>query len=104
MAPKIISSKAEFDATISLPVAVVDFYATWCGPCKVIAPSFAKWSDIYTNVVFAKVDVDELPDVAEQAKIRAMPTFQIYKNGQLETEIVGAKAADLETAISKANQ
>ncbi|TPX70435.1 hypothetical protein SpCBS45565_g01819 [Spizellomyces sp. 'palustris'] len=78
-----------------------NFHATWCGPCKMIAPKFEEFSKKYTKAVFIKIDVDEVPEVAEKAGVSAMPTFHIYKNGQKEAEIVGANPAKLEGEISK---
>ncbi|OPL20848.1 thioredoxin-like 1-like protein, partial [Mytilus galloprovincialis] len=63
---------------------VVDFFATWCGPCVQIAPVYQKLSDEYSDCIFLKVDVDEVEDVAAESGISAMPTFQCYKNGNKE--------------------
>ncbi|CEJ58490.1 hypothetical protein PMG11_07144 [Penicillium brasilianum] len=60
---------------------VVDFFATWCGPCKAISPIVEKLSDSVTSVKFYKVDVDELASVAANNGISAMPTFLFYKDG-----------------------
>ncbi|KND02352.1 thioredoxin, variant [Spizellomyces punctatus DAOM BR117] len=79
----------------------VDFYATWCGPCKMISPKFEAFAQKYTKATFIKVDVDEVPEVAEQASIRAMPTFHIYQNGEKIIEIVGADPSRLEAEIKK---
>ncbi|ORY49825.1 thioredoxin [Rhizoclosmatium globosum] len=84
-------------------VVVVDWFATWCGPCKVISPVFAELSNEFTNVVFVKVDVDEVPEAAEGAGIRAMPTFQFYQAGKKVDEIVGANPAKLKETIAKYN-
>jgi thioredoxin 1 len=52
--------------------AVFDFWATWCGPCRVISPVFEKISDQYADVAFYKVDVDQLPDISQEVGIRAV--------------------------------
>lgn len=66
-----------------------------------IAPKFEAFSNTYTKAYFIKIDVDEVPEVAEKAEIRAMPTFQIYKNGEKVEEVVGADPTKLESAIKK---
>lgn len=82
---------------------VLDCFATWCGPCKVIAPQVVKFSDTYTDARFYKIDVDEVPDVAQELGIRAMPTFVLFKDGEKFTEVVGANPAALEAAIKQHN-
>ena len=62
-------------------LVVVDFFATWCGPCKAIAPFIADLEPQMENVVFLKVDVDEAEDAAVEYDISAMPTFKFIKNG-----------------------
>uniref|UniRef100_A0A3B4F875 Thioredoxin domain-containing protein n=1 Tax=Pundamilia nyererei TaxID=303518 RepID=A0A3B4F875_9CICH len=62
-------------------LVVVDFTATWCGPCQRIAPKMAVAPE-NANVIFLKVDVDAAHDVSSSCGIRSMPTFQFYKNGQ----------------------
>ncbi|KAI9836603.1 MAG: hypothetical protein M1819_001235 [Sarea resinae] len=80
---------------------VLDCFATWCGPCKVIAPQVIKMSDTYPAVKFYKLDVDEVPAVAADLGIKAMPTFQLFKNGEKVGEVVGANPRALEAAIKK---
>ena len=72
---------------------VVDFTASWCGPCQRIAPVFAKLAEEMTDVVFVKVDVDENAEVAEECGIQSMPTFQFYKSGEKVHEFSGASEA-----------
>ncbi|KNC98863.1 thioredoxin [Spizellomyces punctatus DAOM BR117] len=98
---KVVTTADEFNQIIKDNEIVIDFHATWCGPCKMIAPKFEEFSKKYSKAVFIKIDVDEVPEVAEKAGVSAMPTFHIYKNGQKEAEIVGANPAKLEGEISK---
>ena len=70
-------------STDAQKAVVVDAYATWCGPCKVAAPIFAKLSEHFSaeSCTFCKVDVDDARDVARELGITAMPTFKVFKNG-----------------------
>lgn len=83
---------------------VVDFWATWCGPCKIISPVFERLSEIpdYAELEFWKVDVDEQQEVAKDAHIRAMPTFIFFKDGDKKKELVGANPPALQTLVSEA--
>nr|OQO18383.1 Thioredoxin [Rachicladosporium sp. CCFEE 5018] len=97
-----LGSKADFDSALSEPgLMVLDCFATWCGPCKVIAPQVVKFSNTYTDTRFYKLDVDEIPDVAQELSVRAMPTFIIFKDGQKVGEVVGANPTALEAAIKQ---
>jgi len=98
-----LSSKAEFQSALKdNNIVVLDAFATWCGPCKVIAPQVVKFSEEFTGAHFVKLDVDEVPDVAQELGIRAMPTFLIFKNEEKVQEIVGANPKALLAAIQKA--
>ncbi|KAL1967967.1 hypothetical protein VTN77DRAFT_2384 [Rasamsonia byssochlamydoides] len=95
-----LNSKPEFQSTIeSDRLVVLDAFATWCGPCKAIAPKVEQFSETYTDATFVKVDVDAVPDVAQELGIRAMPTFLLFKGGKKVAEVVGANPAALEAAI-----
>lgn len=80
---------------------VIDFFATWCGPCKVIAPQVVKFSKKYPKAKFYKLDVDDVADVAHEVSVRAMPTFMLFRNGDKVTEVVGANPKALEAAIQE---
>ncbi|KAJ2884182.1 glycerol ether metabolic process [Coemansia aciculifera] len=84
------------------PKVAVDFTATWCGPCKVIGPKFAKLAAEYPDVTFLKVDVDEVSEVAQDQKITAMPTFQFFVEGKQSDShkaVIGANVATLTAAL-----
>ncbi|KAL4947703.1 thioredoxin-like protein [Aspergillus filifer] len=89
-----------FKALVSSGPVVVDFFATWCGPCKAIAPVVGKLSETYTDVKFIQVDVDKARSIAQEHQIRAMPTFVLYKDGKmLDKRVVGGNMKELEEAI-----
>ncbi|KAG4304053.1 hypothetical protein PORY_002576 [Pneumocystis oryctolagi] len=95
-----ISSLCEFQEKISSScLVVVDFFATWCGPCRAIAPKFTELSEKYPAAVFLKVDVDQNSDIASQQNVTAMPTFVLFKCGCRIAEIIGASPDKLEKAI-----
>ncbi|KAK7465428.1 mitochondrial thioredoxin [Stygiomarasmius scandens] len=82
-------------------VSVIDFHATWCGPCHAIAPTFESLAKQYTNVNFLKVDVDAAKDVASLYKVSAMPTF-IFLRGETKIDQVrGADRGALTAAVQK---
>ena len=71
-------------------VVFVDFFATWCGPCKMTGPIIDALSTEFKNVVFYKVDVDQNSELASQYSIFSIPTFVIFKDGQIVEQFSGA--------------
>ena len=82
-------------------LVVVDFWATWCGPCIRFSPTFEKMAGELSDVLFFKVDVDKNAQASEHAKISCMPTFKIYKAGKCLDTIEGASEAKLRESITK---
>ena len=80
---------------------LVDFYATWCGPCKKIAPELDKLEPKYKQVTFVKVNVEECPETAAKYKIEAMPTFLFFKKGHQTQMIRGARLEEIKEALGK---
>ena len=79
---KHINNLEEFNATIKEGTVLVDFFATWCGPCKMLSPVLEEVSEENNNVTIVKVDVDEAGALAAQYGIQAVPTLILFKNGE----------------------
>jgi thioredoxin len=103
--PTVINTLEEFESALEdagPKLVIVDFTATWCGPCKMIGPVFDQLAEEYRGkAVFLKVDVDENSDTAQDCGIRAMPTFQFYKGGGKLAEFAGADKAKLLELVKK---
>lgn len=97
-----LKSASEYDTALASgdKLVVVDFFATWCGPCKMIAPMIEKFAEQYSDAAFYKLDVDEVSDVAQKAEVSSMPTLIFYKGGKEVTRVVGANPAAIKQAIA----
>ncbi len=79
----------EFKEEIKEGVVVVDFFADWCGPCKMLSPIMESLSEEMNNVNFIKVNVDECGDIAREYRIMNIPTVIMFKDGVKKETIVG---------------
>jgi thioredoxin len=78
-------------ATSGKPV-FVDFWAEWCAPCKMLTPTFERLAEKYSaQVTFAKVNVDEMPDLADKFAIRSIPTLVLLQNGNVVERLIGLR-------------
>jgi len=94
------ATAAEFTSALSANATiVVDFHAQWCGPCKRIAPQLEALAKDNPDVFFGKVDVDELPSIAQEYNVEAMPTFILIKNGKVVDTVVGASVDKVKAAM-----
>ena len=85
---KIVGSN-EFNNEVKDGVVIVDFFADWCGPCKMLAPVLEDVQEEMKNVKIVKVDIDENPNVASEYKVKNIPTIKVFKNGEEITTNVG---------------
>ncbi|ARU92222.1 thioredoxin [Spiroplasma clarkii] len=98
---KIISTVKEFDKITSEGVTLVDFYADWCGPCKMLGPIFEQASTEVSGVNFIKVDTDALPEIANRFEVASIPTIIKIVDGKEETRKVGVLGKDQLLALVK---
>ena len=104
-APIDVTSAATFDALVAQsPVPVlVDFWAPWCGPCRMMAPEVEKVaSQSSGSALIVKVDTDAVPELGERFGIRSIPTVAVFKAGQVVARESGARpAADLQALLTR---
>lgn len=91
---QITKENFEMEVLKSDKPVIVDFWAVWCGPCKMVAPTFEALSAELPEVKFGKVNVDEQPDLAQQFKVMTIPTFILFKDGKAVDQVVGALPKD----------
>lgn len=96
----------QFNDTINdNEIVLVDFWASWCGPCKQFAPTFSASSDKHPDVVYAKVDTEAEQQLAAAADIRSIPTLMAFKKGKLVFNQAGAlPPAALEDLVQKVKE
>jgi len=87
-------NESNFDKTVSAEnPTLVDFWAEWCGPCKSMHPIFESLSKTYPNVKFARVNVDQNQNISTKYAVQSIPTFIMFKSGQIIDKMMGAVGA-----------
>ena len=84
-----INDQAKFNEFIKEGKVLVDFFATWCGPCKMLSPVIEQLANANPDLKFVKVDVDEAPMIASKYGIQAIPTLFILKDGEIVNKGMG---------------
>ena len=96
------TSVEKFKSDIADGIVVVDFFGTWCGPCKRFAPTFVKVSDAYPNMTFIKVDIDQYREIAKAYGVRSLPTLVMFKGGtKVATQVGAMSEIDFKAWINK---
>lgn len=98
------SEDMKFENLSKSPLTLVDFWATWCGPCRMIAPIVEELAGETEGVTFAKVNVDENADVAIGLGIQAIPTLILFKNGKAVDKAVGLQGKEALKAMIDRNR
>uniref|UniRef100_A0A0G4FSW4 Thioredoxin n=1 Tax=Chromera velia CCMP2878 TaxID=1169474 RepID=A0A0G4FSW4_9ALVE len=102
MPVKDVSSVEEFRGFKSdAKLCCVDFYAHWCGPCRMMKAAVEELSSKYPQVAFVRVNVEDMSELSDLEGVTAMPTFVFYKNSKRLDEFTGASAATLEATLLK---
>jgi ubiquitin-large subunit ribosomal protein L40e len=101
---KVVEEQSEFDSLVSSGITIVDFGASWCPPCRMIAPVFSGMEAEFSTLQFLKVDVDDAGEIAETYSISSMPTFILIKNGAEVERFEGADEGALRRLLTKHSQ
>lgn len=98
---------ANFDSVVQGDQpSLVDFWAEWCGPCRMIAPTIAELAEDFDGrAVVGKVNIDDQPRIAENYKVRSIPTLLFFRNGEVVSQVIGVQpkeklAAKLESLLA----
>ena len=90
----IVVSNTNFDKLTANEdkLVIVDFWAPWCGPCRMITPILEQLAEEYPNkIIIGKLNIDEQPELAEKYRISSIPTIQFYKGGRLVDSLIGTR-------------
>ena len=100
---KITAENYENEVLNSDKPVLLDFWAAWCGPCKMLAPTVEKMAELHPEVHFYKVDIDEDMDLATRFKVMSVPTLLYFRRGVVANKTIGViSASEMEQAIAKA--
>lgn len=92
----------EFDSVIKKPIAIIDFWAEWCPPCRMVAPIIEEIEKKFKEITFAKIDIDKNKELALRFDVEIVPTLLIFRKGRLIDRIIGAvPLEELEKKIKK---
>ena len=94
MAKIITSQNFEEEVLKSEKPILIDFWATWCGPCKTMAPIVEEIAEERTDIKVCKIDVDQEPELARQYRVKSIPTFLVFKEGEVVKRDMGVMSKE----------
>ena len=83
-----------FEAALADGKCLVDFWATWCGPCRMVGPIVSEIANERSDVKVGKINVDEQPELAAQFQVMSIPMLAVIKNGKLKNQVVGYRSKE----------
>lgn len=94
-----------FNAIItSNKLVVIDFFATWCGPCRALSPYIDELATNYHHILFAKANIEETPAIANELNVKSLPCVIIFENGKEINRVVGFNKAKLQAIIENLSE
>ena len=98
-------SDNDFNTIItSNKLVVVDFFATWCGPCRALSPYIDELATNHHHILFAKANIEETPDIANELDVKSLPCVIIFKNGKEINRVVGFNKPKLQAIIENLSE
>lgn len=96
-----IASASEYRESIASGKVLVDFFATWCGPCKMVAPLIDKLDAQYPDIKFFKLDIEAVPEIASELEVSTVPTFIFFNDGKVVNIVRGAAPPKIKAALDE---
>lgn len=96
-----IASANEFRESTASGKVLVDFFATWCGPCKMVSPLIEKLDTQYSDIKFFKLDIEAVPEIASELEVSTVPTFILYNDGKVVNIVRGAAPPKIKAALDE---
>lgn len=91
---KFLEKEEDFKKEIQSEIILVDFFATWCGPCKMLSSVLSTYAEEHPDITILKIDIDQFPNLAREFGIMSVPTLLVFKNGKIEKKELGFRSKE----------